>query len=172
MEPGPLAGFSATLTLSIWVSVAAWAAVMAGRLRGRECRGAWLLWAAGCAAYGLHLAAAFAGPYRWSHAVAWAETARRTRELTGVDAGAGLWLNYLFGLVWLGDLAGWRIRGAPLPGGRWRPAALGLHGFLAFMIFQGTVVFGAGPSRWFGVGVFAYLATSLLRGKLRPPPDL
>ena len=46
-------------------------------------------------------------------AVAWAETARRTRELTGVDAGAGLWLNYLFGLVWLGDLAGWRIRSAP-----------------------------------------------------------
>ena len=105
------------------------------------------------------------------HSPSQAEFTRATRELTGVDSGAGLWFNYLFGLVWLCDLVAWRVRGGPLPRGSWRPVATACHGFLAVMIFNGTVVFGQGPVRGFGIGVFALLAAGWLRATLESPSD-
>lgn len=153
--------------LTIWLAVAAWAAVTYGRCRGREIPGARLIWIVGLVAYTGHVVAAFSTHYQRSHAVALAETARQTRELTGFDSGSGLWLNYLLGLLWLFDAARWLITGRPLPLSRpWRIVFLGIHGFFAFMILNGTVIFGQGPVRWFGCAVFSLLAITRLRAKL------
>ena len=54
---------------------------------------------------------AFHAHHDWSHAEAHAHVERRTAQLTGVASGVGLWLNYLFGLVWLGDAMFWWIAG-------------------------------------------------------------
>ncbi len=156
---------------SIWIAVAAWAVVAGGGWRGRFPRRSLAIWILGLAAYLVHVAAAFAGYHQWSHAAALAETARQTAEFTGVPSGAGLWLNYLVGVLWLGDAVRWGITGEPRITGRWRWLSTALHAFLAFMIFNGTVVFGQGPVRWFGMGLFAVLAVGWLRARLEPHPD-
>lgn len=155
------------VALSIWLCVAAWAYVMAGRCRGRELPGALPVWIAGWGAYVVHALAAFATHYHWSHAVALAETARQTRELTGFDSGAGLWWNYLFGLVWAAEGIRWFATGRPQPVGRWKRPHFVVMGFLAFMVFNGTVVFGQGAARGFGVAVFLLLGMVWLAARIR-----
>ncbi len=154
--------------ITIWISVAAWALVVAALLRGRAGKGVRRWWMLALAAYLAHVFSAFAGFYDNSHAVALAETARLTAEVTGMDTGVGLWLNYLVGLLWIIDAARWEISGTVRPPG---PAARKLwwawHVFLAFMIFNGAVIFGHGPVRWFGVAIFATLAALCPRAKLR-----
>jgi len=113
--------------------------------RGRERRDtpsgtAW--WALGLAALLVHMACAFHFSHGWSHARALAATASQTAELTGIDTGVGLYLNYAFAVVWLAD-ATW-LRLAKRSHEK-RPAWVGavLHGFIAFMWFNATVVFGS-----------------------------
>lgn len=142
---------------SIWLCIAAWAYVMAGRCRGRELPAALPVWIAGWLAYIVHALTAFATHYHWSHEIALAETARQTRELTGFDSGTGLWWNYLFGLVWAAEAIRWLATGTSSPTGRWKWPHFAMMGFLAFMVFNGTVVFGDGAARWGGIAVFLML---------------
>lgn len=98
-------------------------------------------WTVGCALCLIHFAAAFWLVHGGSHDQAYESVARRTAEMTGWSSGVGLYINYLFGLLWLADTILWWI--AP----RWhdRPGiAWPLHGFFAFLILQSTVVFGPG----------------------------
>ncbi|MCB1229648.1 MAG: hypothetical protein KDN19_05250 [Verrucomicrobiae bacterium] len=157
--------------ISIWVAVAAWAGVIAGLLRGRRGRCLRFTWTIGLVAYLLHVMAAFAGFYRWSHAVAYAETARQTAEQTGFSSGFGLWLNYLVAALWGIDVARWWITGKVRPEGMMRKLWWGWHVFLAFMIFNGTIVFGHGPVRWYGVAIFTVLAAIAWRAMLKPLRD-
>ena len=157
---------------SIWLAVAAWAVVSAGRIAGREGRG-WLgIWLGGCAAYWVHAVVAFAGPDRGSVAVAWAETARQTEALTGIASGAGLVANALFGLVWAADGWRWWRTGRSVPPGRGRERGLFLagQGFLGFLVVNGTVVFGQGAVRVYGLAVFALLAVVWVRATLSASP--
>lgn len=156
---------------SIWLAVLAWAVVMGGWLKGSSWRSTWLIWTAGLLAYLVHVATAFAGFYHWSHAIAFSETLRQTAELTGIDSGAGIWLNYLIGILWIIDVIRWRLSGKAWIVGRWHWLSASFHVFLAFMIFNGTVVFGNGPVRWFGVVIFLALATVWLRARLLPHPE-
>src|SRR5688572_30163507 len=59
---------------------------------------------AGCAAFFAHVACAFHFYHDWSHTTAYADTARQTAELLGWKWGGGLYLNYAFALVWLGEV--------------------------------------------------------------------
>lgn len=98
------------------------------------------LWAAGCGFYLLHVVAAFHFQYDWSHAVAVRETARQTKALFGVDDGSGIYWNYVFTAVWLGDV----ILGAnKKPWITWC-----VHGFMGFMFFNGAIVFASPGMRW------------------------
>jgi hypothetical protein len=112
------------------------------------------MWTAGFAAFVVHVVAAFDAFYGWSHAIALAETARHSSEQFGVDSGSGLYLNYLFLAVWGADVAWWWLRPA---GYAARPLALSalVHGFLFFVLFNGSVVFASGLSRWLGVAATA-----------------
>lgn len=115
-------------------------------------------WTLGAAIFLLHVGFAFHFYHGWSHAAAYAATAERTRDLVGWNWGGGLFANYLFAVVWILDVIWWWI--APWSY-RHRPAIIewGVQGFLAFLAFNGTVIFGEGLIRWFGM-----VATVLLLG--------
>src|SRR6185295_17486741 len=70
--------------------------------RGRR---AWLdsarlFWTVGFAAFLVHVACAFHFYHDWSHAKAYDDTARQTAAVTGWNWGGGLYINYLFAMVW------------------------------------------------------------------------
>ena len=115
------------------------------------------LWTAGFAVYVMHVIAAFQGVHGWSHDAAWAATAEQTAAAIGVANGAGLWVNYLFTVIWGADVAWWWVRPESYENRSWRAAA-GVHAFMAFMFFNGAVVFAQGPSRWIGLTGFGLLA--------------
>ncbi len=138
--------------LSVWVALCCYPAAGIGRAARDPRLRHWALciWCAGCVMFGIHVFSAFGGFYQWRHAVAVAETAKQTRAATGIDSGAGLYLNYLFALLWSGDAWSWwrspdRYRTRPLG------TFLLLHAFFLFMIVQGAVIFVSGPRRWLGV---------------------
>lgn len=130
-------------------------------------RGVAGIWLAGSLITLAHTALAFHFHHGWSHAAAVVDTARQTRALTGLNWGGGVWLNYLFALVWLGD-AGWRIAGAESHARRPRWWAIATHAFLAFIWFNATIVFGSWPMRSVGIAAFVVLAVQFRRNQFRP----
>jgi hypothetical protein len=133
-------------------------ALRAGPYSSRR-RLAWarLAWTAGCFAFLLHVIFAFQFYYHWSDATAYTVTARRTAEIVGLDWGGGLYANYAFTLVWVLDVCWWW---AALDGYQARPRSVewAVQGFLGFMAFNATVVFGTGGVRWLGLAVCFFLA--------------
>jgi hypothetical protein len=112
---------------------------------------------AGCAAFLAHVVCAFGFYHHWSHAAAFADTARQTAQFTGWNWGGGLYVNYAFGLVWLGETVWSWVHPAGYPN---RPKWIirTLRGFFLFMIFNGAVVFVRGWARWFGLTLCLFLA--------------
>jgi len=140
--------------LTIWLALCGYAAgagtLLLARRRPRWMAGARLAWTLGCAFFLAHVASAFTYFHHWSHEAAYRETALETSELTGLNWGGGIYLNYLFTLAWLADVGWWWL--APKSyAARSSGITASLHGFFFFMVFNGTVVFGDGPVRWFGV---------------------
>jgi hypothetical protein len=150
------------LALSLYVS-----SQLAGRA-GARARSAftasrWLN-TLGCAAFLAHVAAAFHFYHDWSHSHAYAETARQTAEFTGRHWGGGLYLNYLFALIWLGESA-WSWVGARSFLQRPKRVTWSVRGCFLFMMFNGAVVFVPGPARWFGLLLCLALASAWWRSK-------
>jgi hypothetical protein len=116
--------------------------------RGRAARWCWTLaWAT----YVVHLLMAF-GPYHhWSHAAA----VEHTQQVSGF--GPGIWFSHCFTAIWSADVLFWWLRTERYAA---RPAWIDrlLHGFMAFIIFNATVVYEQGPIRWAGVILFTELA--------------
>jgi hypothetical protein len=105
----------------------------------------------------LHIAVAFHAVHGWSYEEAY----RHTAEVGGV--GEGVYVNYLFVAVWLADVLWMWV--AP-DGYRRRPQwiSLAVHGFLAFIVLNATVVFGTNPyARSVAVLFFAALVWLLKR---------
>ena len=153
------------LRATIWMSVLAWAASEVLRRAPADRRAAASgLYAGGAVLLVAHTIAAFALRHDWSHAAALAETARRTHEMTGVASGSGLYLNYLFVVVWTLDAAWWAIA----PRAYWRRSRaldLGVFVFFVFMFVNGAIVFAAGPMRFAG----AAAVTAALAARVRLP---
>jgi hypothetical protein len=156
MDPGEW-----SIRWTVRIALALYAFALAGKMLGKR-NPCWLpparwAWTLGCVAYLGHVFCAFEFRHGWSHAAAYGETARRTEEMSGLDWGGGLYLNYLFTAVWVGDVLWWWLA----PGGyERRPRWLGgmVPGFLGFMAFNGAVVFAAGPVRWASLAACAALA--------------
>jgi hypothetical protein len=128
------------------------------------------VWTAGCVLFLFHVAGAFQFYHHWSHTAAHAATAQRTAELTGFEWGGGLYANYAFTLLWMVDVIWW-WRGLDRYETRPRWVHWAVQGFLGFMAFNGTVVFGTPTVRWLGLGACLFLATmwgSWLWGSRRP----
>ncbi|MGC1273084.1 MAG: hypothetical protein WBC44_05215 [Planctomycetaceae bacterium] len=128
------------------------------------------LWTVGLVLYLAHVVAAFHFVHHWSHAAAWEETARQTFELTGWRSGAGLWANYAFTLLWLGDAVAWWTTGLNFPQ-RCRRTAMVVQVVFAILVFNATAVFG--PEFWrpmaaaFGLIVAVALVVRVKRLSLR-----
>jgi hypothetical protein len=145
---------------TVWIALLAYA-IGAGLLLSAAGREAWtvrarLFWTIGCVFFLAHVFSAFEFYHHWSHADAYRETARQTREMTGLNWGGGIFLNYVLALAWFADVFWWWV--APGSFAR-RPKWLTVpwQSFFAFMVFNGTIVFGHGPVRWLGVVIFAGL---------------
>jgi hypothetical protein len=115
----------------------------------RESAARWL-WTLGCAALWIHVACVFQFYHDWSHAAAYEQTARDTAEVTGFDWGGGVYVNYLTMLAWGADVGWWWLSPESF---RTRPRILEAlwQTFLAFIMFNATVVFKTGMTRWIGV---------------------
>jgi hypothetical protein len=116
-----------------------------------------LAWTTGFLAYVFHVVFAFQFFYGWSNATAYAATARRTEELTGIAWGGGLYANYVFTVLWAADVSWWwhnpsSYRARP------RSAEWAVQGFLGFIAFNGAVVFATGAVRWLGLAGCLLLA--------------
>jgi len=153
------------LRATIWFSVLAWAASEVLRRAGAGRRpAARALYAAGALLLVAHTIAAFHVAHGWSHDAAYAATARRTLDMTGVASGAGLYLNYLFVAAWIADAAWWGFSPRTCAG-RPRAADAALFAFFAFMFVNGAIVFAAGPMRIAGAAAVA----AAIAARLMPP---
>ena len=144
--------------LTLWSARAAfllYACALAGWLSGKF-RAARLAWTSGFVVYLGHVAAAFQFHHHWSHAAAYAETARQTADLVGVRLNWGIYLNYLFTMVWAFDVI-WIWWSPQIYRRRPRWISVSIHSFMAFLFFNATVVFGSGPVSWLGLTVTAAL---------------
>jgi hypothetical protein len=126
-------------------------------------------WTVGCAVYLVHVAFAFQFLHHWSHAAAVEHAARRTQEVVGFEFGAGIYVNYVFTVLWLADVVWWWQRGrvgrSTSPAYYWTVQAI-----FAFMMFNATVVFG--PTFWKWVAAAAIAAIITLRLVLPRTPAL
>ncbi|MCA1560627.1 MAG: hypothetical protein LC804_10315, partial [Acidobacteria bacterium] len=79
---------------------------------------------------------------------------------TGLEWGGGLWVNYVFLAVWVGDVAWWWISPESRAS---RPAWLdaGIGFFFIFMFINGAVIFAGGPARLIGIAAVTVAATAL-----------
>lgn len=151
------------LTLStIWISIVAYtigcvAFASAGRQFDRWAR---LAWTIGCAALLAHFISAFQFYHGWSHSSAYIDTARQTAEVFAINWGGGLFINYAVAILWIFDVAWWWFAG--LGSYRRRPwwVVLAWHSFLIFIIFNATVVFKDGLTRWVGLLICLSLCLS------------
>ena len=169
----PMNGGDFLTRLSIWLALVAYAVgaglLLQARNRPQQRSLARWAWTFGCAFFLVHVLCAFAFFHHWSHDDAYRETLRQTAELTGWHSGSGIYINYLFAAAWLADVLWWWL--APASFDR-RPSWLDAlwHGFLIFMVFNGTVVFGHGPVRLLGILICTTLA--ILWWQRRGPPQL
>ena len=144
----------AAVFVTVAGSVLAWAAG-----EGVPSRVAWSLGALLAVAHAL---LAFAVFYGWSHAVAREATARQTAALTGLAFAGGIYVNYVFLLVWLGDAMWWWVAPrshAARPG--W--VSVTIRGFIFFIIVNGAVVFADGLARVLGLAAVSLVAVTWLR---------
>ena len=120
---------------------------------GEACRSR-VLWSVGALLALFHSVAAFVVVYGGSHDTARFETTRQTAALTGVEFSGGIYVNYLFLIVWLGDAAWWWL--APRSyRGRPRVLELAIRGFIFFIIVNGAVIFADGWARIVGLVALA-----------------
>lgn len=104
-----------------------------------------------------HVGCAFYCYHHWSHAAAYADTARQTAAFSGLDWGVGLYLNYLFTAVWTTESL-WRGLSPATYAESARWMGWMVRGFFLFMICNGAVVFAHSPTRWYGLMLCILLA--------------
>lgn len=151
------------ITLTLWTvrgALLAYVAALVWMLVAPQFRpvrhAARIVWTVGCGLVLAHVVCAFQFYHAWSHADAFQHTAEETQRLLGWRFGAGVYFNYLFAAVWIGDCAWWWVRPQSYDT---RPRLLGwiVHAYLLLIVFNGAVVFAAGPIRWFGSAACALL---------------
>jgi hypothetical protein len=153
----------ATLSTA-WVSFALWAGAAglmipatAGEWRpgATRFRLAKLSWALGAAMFVVHVLVAFHFAHRWHHDNAFTHVA----DTAGF--GPGIFVSYFFTLLWAADAVWWVVSPARYAARSQWVGWTG-HGFMAFVTFNGTVVYVSGWIRWVAAGVFVALGVALL----------
>jgi hypothetical protein len=148
--------------VTIWIALCGYgigaASLIVARKRPRLLKLARGAWTVGCLVYLAHVFCGFHYYHHWSHSAAYHETARQTAETVGLKFGAGLFVTYTFTVAWVSDVATWWARGLDSYLRRSRILLATWHAFMFFIVFNGTVVFESGPSRWLGLTLCLSLA--------------
>jgi hypothetical protein len=151
---------TAALFVTIWLALVAFIAAEAGRrpaLAGRA-PARWLdaVSLAGLVLLLVHIALAYAIRHGWSHDAAVHATAQQTAAVYGLDWGGGIYVNYLFALVWALDAWQWSVSPAAAAA---RPPAIrwALRTFYAVIIVNGAVIFVPASRRLLGAAVVGAL---------------
>ena len=123
----------------------------AGQKTRRVKRAVLLLWTLACGLFLVHVACAFHFYHGWSHRAASTHVAEQTAETVGFHWGGGLYFNYLFIGVWMGDVtAWWRLGDAYIER---RQVYWIVQVIFAFMIVNATIVFGPPFWKWVALAV-------------------
>lgn len=140
--------FTIWVTLTLYsAGVALWALSRKKESRERTAR---LVWTIACISLLAHVVCAFQFYHRWSHDLAYKETANRTFDVVGLDWGGGLYINYALMAGWVADVIWW-WRGLEVYRRRPRVLVAVWQGFMLFIFFNATVVFKTGPLRFAGL---------------------
>jgi len=142
---------------TIWISLLAWVAAEWRRSPQAPTSGR-TAWTIGAVAAVVHSALAFHLRHGWSHDAAWADTARQTEAVLGLDWGGGVFFNYAFLFLWTADADWWHAHARSFAR---RPRVIDafVRGFLWFMFLNGAVVFVPGWRS--AVGAAAVLAVAV-----------
>ena len=145
------------------VATVAWAigeALM--RLSPAHDRLARAMWTFGVALALLHIVLAFHFVYQWNHEAAVAETVKQAADRFGQGWRGGIYVNYVFVILWSADVCWWWISPASHAS---RSLWIEVARFSAFtfMFVNGAIIFAAGAGRMVGIGsvglaVFAWVA--------------
>lgn len=139
---------------SAWIATAFWYVavllLLANRADHHPGTAARACWTSGSGFAVLHTAVALHAAHGWSHEAAY----RHTAAVGGF--GWGVYVNYLFVLVWTADAAAMWVT-PRLYRQRSRYLTWAVHGFLAFVVFNATVVFGRFPWSVMAGGLFTVL---------------
>lgn len=118
----------------------------------------------------LHALATMAFHHQFQHQLALVDTARQTEATIGIAVGIGIYFNYAFVLIWLVD-AFWLCGFSPSYLSRPRFFDLVTYGFLAFIAFNGAVVFETGPLRWLSIAAILALILMHFHKRYSKIPD-
>jgi hypothetical protein len=121
------------------------------------------VWTVGCVGLFAHVAIAFHFVHRWDHGHVIEHTTAQTAAVVGVRSGAGVYVNYAMMAVWGADVVYWWAVGVERYWRRPRAVTIVLHAFLSFMMFNATVVFGRGMTRYVGMVVSVFLVVLAMR---------
>ena len=158
---------SVAMYTTVWLSMSLFAVGALGLRHERE-------WGWGTSALGalllvIHIVIAMGVRHDWHHASAISATAAQTKSVYGIDWGGGLFVNYIFAAVWIGELVARRYAPAWFAG-RSRGFLWMLRAFYFVIIFNAAVVFAAGWRRVLGGAVVAVLLLSW-RGQAQRSSD-
>jgi hypothetical protein len=121
-------------------------------------------WTIGIALALIHVFLAFQLIYAWDHEAAIAATVRPAAERFGMSWRGGIYVNYVFLMIWLADVCWWwwsPVSHASRPMGLERTRL----GVFVFMFLNAAVVFASGGGRLVGTAsVVVVLVASLWRG--------
>ena len=148
---------------TIWISIVAYTigcVVFASSQRSAGDGRVRLAWTVGCVALLVHFVFAFHFYHAWSHTAAYVDTARQTAEVIGSNWGGGLFINYAVAMLWMADVAWWWFAGLTAYRRRAWWITLSWHSLWIFIIFNATVVFKDGLTRWLGLLVCLTLCLS------------
>jgi hypothetical protein len=110
------------------------------------------IWTTGLVFFVAHVACAFHFYHGWSHARAVETTAQQTHAMLGVRFGEGIYFSYLFALLWAGDVL-WQWLSPESYRQRSVAITVALLSYMAFIAFNGAVIFEGGVTRWVGIPV-------------------
>jgi hypothetical protein len=159
-----------TVRWTMIVATMAWAAAEVLMRRSPPLdRLARALWTFAVALALVHVALAFQLVYAWDHEAAVAATARQAKERFGWGWRGGIYVNYVFLVLWLADLCWWWIAPASHASRSLRLEASRLALF-AFMFLNGAVVFASGIGRATGTVALTVVLLASFARRPRPVP--
>jgi hypothetical protein len=134
---------SVALYATVWLSILLFVVGEAGKLGSPPRRWAWHVYGLGAVFCAVHMLLAMGTRHGWSHQSAIESTAAQTQAVYGLNWGGGVYVNYVFLAVWIGELIWWAT-GPTTYLGRPLSATWSVRTFYLIVLVNAAVVFASG----------------------------